>query len=52
MFGMSVSEVWFYGGIALVILAVVLSLAGAAVFSYTGRRLRRKLEEEYGKPWK
>ena len=37
-------------GIAAMAAAVVLTALGIAAFTLTGRKLKRKLEEEYGKP--
>lgn len=42
------SEVLFYGGIAVMSVAVVLALLCIIVFTLSGRRIRRKLEQEYG----
>lgn len=44
------SELLFYGGLALMGAAAVLALACILIFTITGRRIRRRLEEEYGKP--
>lgn len=44
------SECFFYGGIALMAGSVLLTMAGILVFTATGRRLKQKLEEDYGKP--
>ena len=49
MFGLSGSEVLFYGGLAVMGAAALLGVAGFMIFHITGRRLRRKLEQEYGK---
>ncbi|HJA30780.1 MAG TPA: hypothetical protein H9956_03915 [Candidatus Eisenbergiella pullicola] len=49
---MNTSEILFFGGIAIMAIAAVGAVAGGAVFVLTGRRLKRKLEEEYGKPQK
>jgi len=43
------SELLFYGGIACIATAVVLAVAAAVVLHITGKRLKHKLEEEYGK---
>ena len=43
MSGLSASQLLFYGGIGVMALTVL-----AAVFTLSGRRLRRNLEEEYG----
>lgn len=52
MYGMSESELIFYGGIAAMAAAGILAVLCIVVFTYTGRRLNKKLELEYGKPWK
>lgn len=48
--GLSGSQWLFYGGLALMAAALILGLACLAVFIFTGRRLKKRLEEEYGKP--
>ncbi|WP_270810919.1 hypothetical protein [Hungatella effluvii] len=49
---LSDSEVLFYGGLAVMTAAAVLAALCSAVFIWTGRRLKKKLEQEYGKPWR
>lgn len=49
MDGLSNSELLFYGGIALMIAAAVLCVFAVVIFTISGRRLRKKLEQEYGK---
>ncbi len=44
------SELFLYGGIALMGAAGVLSLICTGIFVFTGQRLRKKLEQEYGSP--
>lgn len=44
------SELLFYGGLACMAAAAVTGAACIVIFIATGRRLKRKLEEEYGKP--
>lgn len=51
MFNLCSSELWFYGGIAAMAASAVMGLACMAVFIFTGRRIRKKLEQEYGSPW-
>lgn len=46
----SCSEWLLYGGIGMMILAVSLTAICIVVFILTGKKLRQKLEEEYGKP--
>lgn len=50
MFGLSESELFFYGGIVMMAAAGILAALCIAVFVCTGRRLKKKLEQEYGKP--
>lgn len=49
MAGLSESEILFYGGIAIMLLAAAVAALSAVVFIFCGRRLKRKLEEEFGK---
>lgn len=44
------SECFFYGGIALMAASVVLTVLSILIFTTTGRKLKRKLEQDYGKP--
>ena len=50
MLGFSQVDIWFYGGIAIMILAVLAVIGDIVVFGITGKKLRNKLEKEYGKP--
>lgn len=50
MAGLSESELLLYGGIAVMIVTVVLSVICTILFWVTGRKIKRKLTEEYGKP--
>ena len=45
-----VSERLLYGGITAMAAVAVIVAAGIVIFTVTGRKLRKKLEEEYGKP--
>lgn len=49
MFGFSESELFLYGGIAAMAIAVILMGLCIVIFSITGKRLKKKLEQEYGK---
>ncbi len=49
MLGLSESEMFFYGGIALMAAAGILAALCIVIFTCTGRRLKKKLEQEYGK---
>lgn len=44
------SEIIFYTGIAVLAAAGVLTIVCFVVFMYTGKRLKKQLEQEYGKP--
>ena len=50
MLGLSESEMFFYGGIALMAAAGILTALCMVIFTCTGRRVKKKLEQEYGKP--
>lgn len=50
MWYLSESDLLFRGGIALMAGSAVLSVLCLAVFSFTGKKLKKTLEEEYGKP--
>lgn len=45
---LSNSEWLFYGGIALMAAAAVLCVFAVVIFMISGRRLRKKLEQEFG----
>lgn len=49
MSGLTQSEWFLYGGIAAMAAAVILAILCIIVFSVTGKRLKKKLEQEYGK---
>lgn len=49
MFFMSESEMLFYGGIAIIAVTALLSLLCVEVFTFTGKKIREKIEREYGK---
>lgn len=51
MMGLSGSESLFYGGIAVMAAAVAAGILCAVIFHMTGRKLKQKLEQEYGKPY-
>ena len=50
IFGLSVSNFLFYGGLAIMAAAAAAMVICAVIFTVTGRKLKRKLEQEYGKP--
>ena len=49
MVHLSVNELLLYGGLAVMALSLVLALICIAVFVVTGRKIKRRLEQEYGK---
>lgn len=49
MLGLSGSELLFYGGIGVMAAAGVLGIVSVIVFTLTGRTLRTRLDQEYGK---
>ena len=50
MIGLSSSEIMFYGGIAVMTATCVLAIICLIVFTFTGKRLKARLKQEYGKP--
>ena len=52
MFGLSSSEVIFFVGIAVMAIVAVTAIICVIVFAVTGRSIKERLEQEYGKPWK
>lgn len=49
MSGLSVSEILLYGGLAVMAAAAAGAIVCAVVFVCTGRRIKEKLEQEYGR---
>lgn len=48
--GLSVSELLFYGGLVIMAAAAAAMVICGVIFTFTGRKLKKKLEQEYGKP--
>lgn len=46
----SETELLYWGGIGVMAGAVVLAVICLSVFLVTGRKLKKKMEEEYGRP--
>ncbi len=44
------SQWLFWGGIVVMAIAVAAAAACMIIFAFTGRRIKKKLEEEYGRP--
>ena len=49
MWNVSVSELLFYGGLIGMGMTMILVILAAVIFRITGKKLKKKLEEEYGK---
>lgn len=49
MTGWTQSELFLYGGIALMGAACALGAVSVLIFRITGKRLKKKLEQDYGK---
>ncbi|MCM1044746.1 MAG: hypothetical protein NC417_04485 [Candidatus Gastranaerophilales bacterium] len=47
--GLSGSEMLFYGGLGAMAAAVALAVVCAVILSASGKKIKRKLEQEYGK---
>ncbi len=41
-------KMWIYIGILLIILAVLMIVAGIVIFHYREKKLKHRLEQEYG----
>lgn len=50
MFYLSESQLLFWGGIGIMSGAAVLAVVCLIVFILTGQKLKKKLEQEYGRP--
>lgn len=44
------SEMFLYAGIAIMVISALAALSVGIMFAMKGKKLRQKLEEEYGKP--
>ncbi len=42
------SELLFWGGVAIMAIVVVMAVVCIIIFGITGRKLKRKMEDEYG----
>ncbi|MCI9143769.1 MAG: hypothetical protein HFH87_14345 [Lachnospiraceae bacterium] len=49
MNGLTPSEIMFYGGIAVMCLTAVAAVCCVILFKITGKKIRKILEQEYGK---
>ena len=50
MAGFTTSEILFYGGIVVMVLAILTGGISSIVFWRSGKKLKEQLEQEYGKP--
>ena len=48
MFGLSNSELLFYGGIGIMATAAAAALPCIIIFRHKGKKLKEKLKQEYG----
>lgn len=46
--GLSTSEIWFYGGIIIMIFTVFFSLISIVVLTLSKWKIKNQLEKEYG----
>ena len=51
MLGLSGSDILFLTGTVFMAAASMTAIICVVVFTLTGRKLRERLEQEYGKPW-
>lgn len=50
LLSLSGSELLLYSGLGAMTIAVILAVLCTIAMSISGRKLKRKLEQEYGKP--
>lgn len=48
MFGLSDSELLFYGGIGIMVTAAAAAFPCIIIFRHRGKRLKERLKQEYG----
>lgn len=49
---LTLTEQFLYGGIAVMVAMVVLTLIITIIFMITGHVLKKKLKKDYGEPWR
>ena len=52
MFTLSISQIILIAGVIIMLLSVIGMAIAAISFSITGKKFKKQLEKEYGKPWK
>ena len=52
MNGLTLTEQFLYGGIAIMIAMVALATLFTIIFLVTGHRVKKKLKKDYGEPWR
>lgn len=52
MFTLSTSQIILIAGVIIMLLSVIGIVIAAISFSITGKKIKKQLEKEYGKPWK
>ncbi len=50
MTGWTTNELLFYGGIALMCVSALAAIIAILIFRMSGKRIKSRLETEYGKP--
>lgn len=49
MFHLTQGEIFLYCGVAALVIAFVLAVVCIIIFRITGKKIRQKLEQDYGK---
>lgn len=52
MFTLSTSQIILIAGVIIMLLSVIGIVIATISFSITGKKFKKQLEKEYGKPWK
>lgn len=52
MFHLTQGEMFLYGGIAALAIAFVSTVVCIIIFRITGKKIRQKLEQDYGKKYR
>lgn len=52
MAGLCGSEILLYGGLVVMAAVLILAVFCAVIFILRGQKLKIRLEQEYGKPWR
>lgn len=52
MFTLSTSQIILIAGVIIMLFSIIGIVIAAVSSSITGKKLKKQLEKEYGKPWK